>query len=75
MKAHIFNISVSARRWLVIGMLMAMILLFAAVPAYAAMAADEFYPDDTDGTEMQLMEPAQLELYFGPEWAGAQFTL
>ena len=75
MKAHTLNTSVSAKRWLAIGMLMAMILLIAAVPAYAAMAADEFYPDDTDGTEMQLMEPAQLELYFGPEWAGAQFTL
>ena len=75
MKAHTFCFSASAKRWLAIGMLMAMILLIAAVPAYAAMATDEFYPDDTDGTEMQLMEPAQLELYFGPEWAGAQFTL
>ena len=75
MKAHTLNTGVSAKRWLAIGMLMAMILLIAAVPAYAAMATDEFYPDDTDGTEMQLMEPAQLELYFGPEWAGAQFTL
>ena len=75
MKAHIFNFSASTGRWLATGMLMAMILLIAAVPAYAAMATDEFYPDDTDGTEMQLMEPAQLELYFGPEWAGAQFTL
>ena len=75
MKAHTLNTSVSTKRWLAIGMLMAMILLIAAVPAYAAMATDEFYPDDTDGTEMQLMEPAQLELYFGPEWAGAQFTL
>lgn len=55
--------------------LMAALLLCAAVPAYAAMAPDEYVPDDTDGTEMQLMEPAQLELYFGPEWAGAQFTL
>ena len=75
MKAHTLNTSVSAKRWLAIGMLMVMILLIVAVPAYAAMATDEFYPDDTDGTEMQLMEPAQLELYFGPEWAGAQFTL
>ena len=75
MKAHTLNTGASAKRWLAIGMLMAMILLIAAVPAYAAMATDEFYPDDTDGTEMQLMEPAQLELYFGPEWAGAQFTL
>ena len=75
MKEHTLNTGVSAKRWLAIGMLMAMILLIAAVPAYAAMATDEFYPDDTDGTEMQLMEPAQLELYFGPEWAGAQFTL
>lgn len=75
MKAYTLNTSAFAKRWLAIGMLMAMILLIAAVPAYAAMATDEFYPDDTDGTEMQLMEPAQLELYFGPEWAGAQFTL
>ena len=75
MKAHTLNTNASAKRWLAIGMLVTMILLIAAVPAYAAMATDEFYPDDTDGTEMQLMEPAQLELYFGPEWAGAQFTL
>ena len=30
---------------------------------------------DTDGTEMQVMEPSQLEVQLGPEWAGVEFEL
>lgn len=30
---------------------------------------------DTDGTEMQVMEPSQLEVQLVPEWAGVEFEL
>ena len=30
---------------------------------------------DTDGTEMQVLEPSQLQGQLGPEWAGVEFEL
>lgn len=29
----------------------------------------------TDGTELQVLQPADLEIYLGPEWAGMEFGL
>lgn len=57
------------------GMAMAlMCMLCCASPAFAS-APDDYFPGDTDGTEMQLMQPVQLEIRLGQEWVGAQFTL
>ena len=36
-----------------------------AIPVYA----------DTDGTELQVVEPQKLEIQLGQSWAGVQFTL
>ena len=30
---------------------------------------------DTDGTEMQVSEPVQMEIQLGPSWAGVEFQL
>ena len=30
---------------------------------------------DTDGTELQVEKPAQLEIQLGPEWSGINFQL
>ena len=30
---------------------------------------------DTDGTELQITQPAQLTIQFGPDWAGVEFQL
>lgn len=51
-----------------------MCILCCASPAFAS-ASDDYFPGDTDGTEMQLMQPVQLEIRLGQEWVGAQFTL
>lgn len=51
-----------------------MCILCCATPAFAS-APDDYFPGDTDGTEMQLMQPVQLEIRLGQEWVGAQFTL
>lgn len=53
---------------------MLMCMLRCASPAFAS-APDDYFPGDTDGTEMQLMQPVQLEIRLGQEWVGAQFTL
>lgn len=36
-----------------------------AIPVYA----------DTDGTELQVVEPKELEIQLGQSWAGVEFTL
>ena len=36
---------------------------------------EDYVPDDTDGTELQVMQPSQLEIRLGSEWAGAEFEL
>ena len=36
-----------------------------AIPVYA----------DTDGTELQVVEPQKLEIQLGQSWAGVEFTL
>ena len=51
-----------------------MCMLCCVSPAFAS-APDDYFPGDTDGTEMQLMQPVQLEIRLGQEWVGAQFTL
>ena len=51
-----------------------MCMLCCASLAFAS-APDDYFPGDTDGTEMQLMQPVQLEIRLGQEWVGAQFTL
>ena len=30
---------------------------------------------DTDGTELQVAQPSQLEIQLGPEWAGVEFQM
>ncbi len=43
------------------------IFCFSVQPVLAA--------EGTDGTEMQLMEPEQLEIQLGVEWSGVEFQL
>lgn len=59
----------------VMGAAVVQIMAFACAPAYANGPEDDYVPDDTDGTELQIMQPAQLEIRFGSEWAGAEFAL
>lgn len=42
-----------------------MLLLLLPQTAYAA--------DGTDGTEMQVLQPQQLEIQLGSNWAGVEF--
>ena len=44
-----------------------MLLLLLPQTAYAA--------DGTDGTEMQVLQPQQLEIQLGSNWAGVEFQL
>lgn len=41
------------------------LICFLAIPVYA----------DTDGSELQMLEPANLEIQLGSEWAGTEFQL
>lgn len=41
------------------------IISLLAIPVYA----------DTDGSELQILNPANLEIQLGSEWAGAEFQL
>lgn len=41
------------------------ILMFSSVPVHA----------DTDGTKLQVSEPAQLDIQLGPSWTGVEFQL
>lgn len=45
------------------------------MPSYANGPEDDYVPDDTDGTELQIMQPSQLEIRLGSDWAGAEFEL
>ena len=45
------------------------------LPSYANGPEDDYVPDDTDGTELQIMQPSQLEIRLGSDWAGAEFEM
>ena len=47
---------------------MACIFYFSAVPVWAE-------PQGTDGTELQVAQPEQLEIQLGAEWAGVEFQM
>ncbi len=49
---------------------------FAAMLAVMAMSLMALNAHaDTDGTELQIVEPSQLTIQLGPEWAGVEFQL
>ena len=58
-------------------MSLVLIVLMSAlcVSVYAIGPEEDYVPDDTDGTELQVMQPSQLEIRLGSEWAGAEFEL
>lgn len=49
-------------------LVMMCILCFSAVPVWAE-------PQGTDGTELQVAQPEQLEIQLGPEWAEVEFQM
>ena len=49
---------------------------FAAMLAVMAMSLMALNAHaDTDGTELQIVEPSQLTIQLGPDWAGVEFQL
>lgn len=44
------------------------ILCFSVIPVWAE-------PQGTDGTELQVAQPEQLEIQLGSEWAGVEFQM
>ena len=51
-------------------------LLFMVVTILALMMPQTvFATGGTDGTELQVAEPASLEIQLGAEWAGVEFEL
>lgn len=62
-------------RCVLVSILLISLMLCAAIPVYANGPEDDYVPDDTDGTEMQIILPAQVEFRMGAEWAGAEFAL
>lgn len=46
----------------------------AAVLCAMLLSAGTVYAD-TDGTELQVAQPSQLEIQLGPEWAGVEFQM
>ena len=51
-------------------------LLFMVVTILALMMPQTvFATGGTDGTELQVAEPASLEIQLGAEWAGVEFDL
>ena len=51
-----------------------LLAVFAATICIAGISAGTVYAD-TDGTEMQVVQPSQLEIQLGPEWSGIEFQL
>lgn len=49
-------------------LIMACILCFSAIPVFAQ-------PQGTDGTELQVAQPEQMEIQLGAEWAGVEFQM
>ncbi len=62
-------------RLVIMGAVIAQLAACMYIPAYAFGPEDDYVPDDTDGTELQVMQPSQLEIRFGSDWAGAEFEL
>lgn len=62
-------------RCLMICLLLMYAISCVCIPTFANGPEDEYIPDDTDGTEMQVMQPSRLEIQFGSDWAGAEFEL
>lgn len=55
-------------RYILWMLIMACIFYFSAVPVWAE-------PQGTDGTELQVAQPEQLEIQLGAEWAGVEFQM
>ena len=53
---------------LLLALVMMCILCFSVVPVWAE-------PQGTDGTELQVAQPEQLEIQLGAEWAGVEFQM
>ena len=53
--------------------LTAIILLLSAVLVSPPLVYAQ--SDDTDGTEIQVLQPEQLEIQLGTDWAGVEFWL
>ena len=51
-----------------LALVMMSILCFSVVPVWAE-------PQGTDGTELQVAQPEQLEIQLGAEWAGVEFQM
>lgn len=51
-----------------LALVMMCILCFSVVPVWAE-------PQGTDGTELQVAQPEQLEIQLGAEWAGVEFQM
>lgn len=75
MKYNITNLSSVLMRCLLISFLLLYAISCVCIPAFANGPEEDYVPDDTDGTEMQVMQPSRLEIQFGSDWAGAEFEL
>ena len=51
-----------------------LLAVFAATICITGISVGTVYAD-TDGTEMQVAQPSQLEIQLGPEWSGVEFQL
>lgn len=56
------------KRGILMALVMMCILGFSVVPIWAE-------PQGTDGTELQVAQPEQLEIQLGSEWAGVEFQM
>ena len=56
------------KRGILMALVMMYILCFSVVPVWAE-------PQGTDGTELQVAQPEQLEIQLGSEWAGVEFQM
>lgn len=59
---------VKFRKGFLLVFVMICILCFCAVPVWAE-------PQGTDGAELQIAQPEQLEIQLGAEWVGVEFQL
>ena len=50
-------------------------LLLLSLVLVGAFAMPAFAKEGTEGNELQVLQPEQLEIYLGAEFAGAQFSL
>ena len=55
-------------RYILWMLIMACILCFSVIPVFAQ-------PQGTDGTELQVAQPEQMEIQLGAEWAGVEFQM